>query len=188
MRIGVMGARGSFSEEAGRRYAERTLKRTKYSIDYCITPEKTLAALESGDIDIGILAIQNSTMGVVRVTIDAMGKYRFKVKDVFPIDVHHYLLVRPGMTREKVTTIVSQDPAIQQCRKYLKRKWPKTKIRLYSDTAKAAADLASGKLPSDCAVIASRVASEVYGLRVLEKSIQDSKDNATSFIAAVRAK
>lgn len=186
MIIGVMGAKGSFSEEAGRTYAEKFLKKKKFEIEYLITPERTLAALEASDIDVAILAIQNSTMGVVRVTIDAMGAYRFKVRDVFSIDVHHYLLVKPGVTKNDVKTIVSQDPAIQQCRNYLKRMWPKKNIRLYPDTAKAAADLAAGRLPRSCAVIASRMAGEVYGLETLEKSIQDSKDNATSFIAATR--
>jgi len=188
MIIGVMGAEGSFSEEAGRRYAEKYLKRKRFTIEYCVTPEETLAALERGEIDVGILAIQNSTMGVVRVTIDAMGAHKFMVRDIFPINVHHYLLVHPGISRGEVKTIVSQDPAIQQCQKYLKREWPKSKIKRYSDTAKAAADLASGKLPKNCAVIASHAAGKVYGLEVLARSIQDLKDNATSFIAVGRQK
>ncbi len=188
MKIGVMGAKGSFSEEAGRVYAKKYLKKTVFSIEYLITPERTLIALENGEIDLAILAIENSTMGVVMVTVHAMAAHRFKIERVFPIDVRHYLLVLPGLKKSQVKIIVSQDPAIQQCRNYLKRKWPKTKIRLYPDTAKAAADLASGKLPKECAVIASRAAAQVYGLDILESGIQDLKHNATSFIAARRLK
>jgi prephenate dehydratase len=188
MKIGVMGARGSFSEEAGRLYATKYLKRKFFTIEYLITPERTLAALENDEIDLAILAIENSTMGVVMVTVEAMAVHRFKIKHVFPLDVRHNLLVRPGTHKKHVKTIVSQDPAIQQCKKYLERKWSNTKIRLYPDTAKAAADLASGKLAGDCAVIASRAAAEVYGLDILESGIQDLKHNATSFIAAKRLK
>lgn len=183
-----MGARGSFSEEAGRLYAKKYLKKKDFSIEYLITPERTLAALENGEIDLAILAIENSTMGVVMVTIEAMAAHRFKIERVFPLDVRHNLLVRPGVKKAQVKTIVSQDPAIQQCKKYLKRKWAKTKVRLYPDTAKAASDLASGKLSKDCAVIASRAAAEVYGLDILEAGIQDLKHNATSFIAATGLK
>lgn len=188
MKIGVMGAKGSFSEEAGRAYANKYLKKRTFTIEYLVTPERTLSALEEGNIDLAILAIENSTMGVVMVTIQAMAAHRFKIERVFPIDVRHNLLVRPGVTKLQVKAIVSQDPAIQQCKKYLKRKWSKTKIRLYSDTAKAAADLASGKLPKNCAVIASRAAAQVYGLTILEAGIQDLEHNATSFIAATRLK
>ena len=67
-------------------------------------------------------------------------------------------------------------------------KWPKVKIKEYEDTAKAAADLASGKLPASTAVIASRAAASVYKLDILEESIQDLKFNYTSFIAAVAPK
>lgn len=159
-----------------------------YTIEYLVTPERTLAALENGTIDLAILAIENSTMGVVMVTVHAMAAHRFKIERVFPIDVRHNLLVRSGVKKAQVKTVTSQDPAIQQCRKYLKRKWPKAKIALYPDTAKAAADLASGKLPKDSAVIASRTAADVYGLEILEENIQDLKHNATSFIAATRMK
>jgi prephenate dehydratase len=70
---------------------------------------------------------------------------------------------------------------------YLKRRWPKVKLVEYADTAKAAQDLASGKLPKTTAVIASRNAAEAYGLGILEESIQDLKFNYTSFIAAEEA-
>lgn len=183
-----MGAKGSFSEEAGLLYAKKYLKKKTYTIEYLITPERALAALEKGEIDLAILAIENSTMGVVMVTVHAMAAHRFKIERVFPIDVRHNLLVCSGVKKTEVKAIVSQDPAIQQCKKYLKRKWPKAKIRLYPDTAKAAADLASGKLPKNCAVIASRAAAEVYGLDVLEAGIQDLTHNATSFIAAKRSR
>ena len=51
------------------------------------------------------------------------------------------------------------------------------------DTAKAAEDLASGKLPKTTAVIASRNATHMYKLKILEESIQDLKFNYTVFIA-----
>jgi prephenate dehydratase len=187
MKIGVMGAKGSFSEEAGRAYAHKAgLK--KYSLEYLVTAEKVLAALEAGGIDLGIFPIENSNGGVVLEAVHAMAKHRFHIKKMFEIDVHHCLLVKKGTTADKVRTITSHDQAIKQCRMYLKRRWPKVKIKEYEDTAKAAEDLAAGILPASTAVIAARAAANVYKLDVLEESVQDLKFNYTSFIAAERLK
>ena len=183
MKIGVMGAKGSFSEEAGRAYAHKTgLK--KFTLDYLVTAENVLTSLEEGKIDLGIFPIENSNGGIVLEAVYAMAKHNFSIKKLFEIDVHHCLLVKKGVTADKIKTITSHDQAIKQCRMYLKRVWPNVKIKEYSDTAKAAEDLAKGKLPASTAVIASRAAAQVYKLDILEESIQDLKFNYTNFVAA----
>lgn len=187
MKIGISGAKGSFSEEAGRSYAQKNGLKS-YSIVPLVTIEDTLDALEDGKIDIAVFPIQNSTMGLVADAAHAMAKHRFTIKKIFDIIIHQNLLVRKGVAAEKVKKIVSQDPAIRQCGMYLKRVWPKVAIGNYEDTAKAAEDLAKGKLPASTAVIASRAAAKLYKLDILEESIQDLKFNHTTFIAAVRAK
>ncbi len=187
VKIGVMGAKGSFSEEAGRTYAQKAGIK-KFTIEYLVSAENVLTQLEAGDIDIGIFPIENSNGGIVIEVVHAMAAHRFKIKKMFEIDVHHNLLVKKGVTSDKIKTITSHDQAIKQCRMYLKRMWPKVKIREYADTAKAAADLAAGKLPASTAVIAARAAAQVYKLDILEESIQDLKFNYTSFIAAEKFK
>ena len=181
--IGVSGARGSFSEETAGVYAHKNgLK--KPTIKYLITVENVLIALEKEEIDLGIFPIENSNGGVVLEAIYAMARHRFHIKKLFEIDIHHNLLVKKGITAAHIKHIVSHDQAIKQCRMYLKRRWPKVKIGEYADTAKAAEDLAKGKLPKTTAVIASRAAAKLYKLDTLEESIQDLKFNYTSFIAA----
>ena len=94
------------------------------------------------------------------------------------------LLVKKGTSRGMIKKIASHDQALKQCRFYLKRLWPKAKIEEYPDTAKAAQDLAEGRLPASVAVIASLAAAKRYKLDVLEESIQDLKFNYTSFVVA----
>src|SRR3989344_3636665 len=183
MKIGISGARGSFSEEAARSYVQKH-KLKKVSLQYLISAENVLAALEEGNIDLGVFPIENSNGGIVIEAVHAMAKHRFHIKHIFEIDVHQNLLVKPGVTADDVKLITSHDQAIKQCRMYLKRMWPSVKVREYADTAKAAEDLASGKLSASTAVIASRAAAKVYKLDVLEASVQDLKFNFTSFIAA----
>ncbi len=186
MKIGVMGARGSFSEEAGRTYAKKYAKVKKFEVLYLITAENVLSALEAGEVDLGIFPIENSNGGIVLEAVHAMAKHNFHIKKMFEIDIHHNLLVKNSVTSGSIQEIVSHDQAIKQCRMYLKRVWPKVKIGVYADTAKAAEDLAAGKLPKTTAVIASRNAAQMYKLKILEESIQDLKFNYTAFIAAER--
>lgn len=186
MKIGISGAAGSFSEEAARTYAAKN-GLGDYQIEYLISVENVLSALSEEKIDMGIFPIENSNGGIVIEAVYAMAKYMFEIKGMFEIDVHHNLLGAKGVNPEEITKITSHDQAIKQCRMYLKRKWPGVDIEAYPDTAKAAADLASGVLPKNVGVIASRSAADIYGLDILEESIQDLKFNYTSFVAAVKA-
>ena len=162
-KIGVMGAQGSFSEEAGRTYAMKE-KLEKPELVYLVNAEMVLSALEAAEIDIAVFPIENSNGGIVIEAVYAMAKHRFDIKKLFEIDVRHNLLVKPGAHAGNITEITSHDQALKQCRMYLKRIWTGVEIREYPDTAKAAADLASGVLPPTTAVIAARVAYQ-YRLR-----------------------
>lgn len=185
MKIGIMGAKGSFSEEAARKYIESE-KIQDAEILYLVSAERVLNTLEEGEADLGIFPIENSNGGIVIEAVHAMARHRFEITKLFEIDVHHNLLVAPGVTAGEVTAITSHDQALKQCRMYLKRKWPGVDIAEYADTAKAAEDLASGVLPKTTAVIASKAAAALYGLEILEESIQDLKFNYTSFVVAKR--
>lgn len=151
-----------------------------------VSAEKVLQAVEVGEIDRGIFPIENSNGGIVLEAVYAMAAHRFTVRQMFELDVHHMLLVKPGTTSSHIATVTSHDQAIKQCRMYLKRIWPDATITPYADTAKAAADLAADVLPDSTAVIAPRRCAEIYGLEVLDESIQDLKFNYTTFVVATQ--
>jgi len=186
LRIGVPGVKGSFSEEAARTYAKKNALKD-ISLDYLVSVENVLAKLASGEIDMGIFPIENSTGGVVLEAVHAMAKHSFKLKKMFDIDIRQNLIVKKRVTASGIKTITSHDQALRQCKTYLKKNWRGVKIKEYADTAKAAADLAAGKLPATTAVIASRAAADIYKLKILEAGIQDLKDNLTTFVVATRA-
>jgi prephenate dehydratase len=177
--LGVMGIRGSFSEEAALEYA-RDNNLGEVEIVELLNTEKVLRAVEAGAIDIGIFALENSNGGVVYESIYAMAAHRFRVVDLFEIDVNHTLLVHPSLPgRESIERIASHQQAIRQCRMWLRHHFPTT-----LDTAEAARMLATGELPLTTAVIAAERCAELFGLRVLERRIQDLKFNFTTFVAA----
>lgn len=183
MKIGVMGARGSFSEQAGERYLAEE-KISGGEVIPLISAENVLSALENNQIDRGIFPIENSNGGIVFEAVHAMAKHQFTIERMFELDVHHMLIVKPGVTASHITTISSHDQALKQCRMYIKRVWPEADIVPYADTAQAAADLASGVLPDTTAIIAAARAATLYELDVLEASIQDLKFNYTVFVVA----
>lgn len=185
MKIGVMGARGSFSEQAGEEFAAKK-GITDAEIIPLISAEMVLSELENSAIDKGIFPIENSNGGIVIEAVHAMAKHRFNIEQMFEIDIHHMLLVKPGMTSAHITAITSHDQALKQCRMYVKRKWPDADINVYMDTAKAAEALGNGTLPDTTAVIAPRKCATLYNLDILEESIQDLKFNYTTFVVATK--
>ena len=185
MKIGVMGAKGSFSEKAGEDYIKEFATNTA-TIVPLVSAEGVLAAVEAGAIDRGIFPIENSNGGIVIEAVEAMGAHRFTIERMFEVDIHHMLLGKLGVTASHIDTISSHDQALKQCRMYLKRVWSDANIEPYADTAKAAEDLGNNKLSDTTAVIAPRRCAEMYGLEILEESIQDLKFNYTTFVVAAK--
>jgi prephenate dehydratase len=185
-RIGVMGIRGSFSEEAALEYA-RDNRLGEVEIVELVTTEGVLRAVARGEVELGIFALENSNGGVVYESVYAMAAHRFKVEDLFEIDVNHTLLAHPSLSgRESIDRIASHQQAIRQCRMWLRHHFPTTLVTEEPDTAEAARLLAVGELPPTTAVIAAERCAELFGLRVLERRIQDLKFNFTTFVAAGR--
>ena len=71
LRVGVMGIRGSFSEEAALEYA-RDNHLGEIDVAELVTTERVLGALEAGEIDLGVFALENSHGGVVYESVYAM--------------------------------------------------------------------------------------------------------------------
>lgn len=185
MKIGVMGDKGSFSEEAGIYYAqENNIK--NFDIKYLVNADNVLKNITSDAVDIGIMPLENSNGGVVLETIYAMAKYKFSIRKMFEMDIRHCLMVKGGMGKSGVLEIASHPQALKQCKTYLERQWNNAKIIEWEDTAKAAKDLADGQLSEDTAIIAPKRCAELYGLTIIEENIQDLKFNFTSFLAVTK--
>jgi|SRR3989338_4957541 len=182
--IGVSGDRGSFSEEAGLIYASRI--GVAPEIHFSIDMEGVLRDLSGGKIDLGIFPVVNSRGGLVRPAFEAMGNYLFRVRDEVWMEVHQCLLVLPGVKKTAIKKITTHSQAIAQCERYIKREFPEAKLIEWEDTAKAAKDLAEGKISPDAAVIAPSRCAQIYNLEILDSGIQDNHPNLTTFIAVER--
>ena len=187
MIIGISGNKGSFSEEAANYYCLKN-KIKDYKLNYLTGVEGALVALSDKKVEKAIFPIENSNGGAVLEALYAMSNHLFHIEEIFEIDVKHNLLILPEANAGNIKKITSHPQALKQCRMYLRRKWEATELEEYCDTASAANDLGNGILDKNTAVIAPRVCAVMYGLEILEESIQDLKFNYTSFISATRKK
>lgn len=178
--IGVSGDKGSFSEEAAILYSAGSGLEPK--IFYLIDMEGVLSALNAGTIDLGIFPVVNSRGGLVHPAFKAMGKYQFKMIDEIWLDVKQSLLSKKNIVKTDITAVASHSQALAQCERYLEKEFPKIKLIEWEDTAKAARDLAEGKIKRNVAVIAPARCAKMYDLQVLDKNIQDAHPNLTTFI------
>ncbi|HAT6977720.1 TPA: chorismate mutase [Legionella pneumophila] len=180
IRFGVSGDIGSFSEEAALFYAKE--KNINTHLIHLLDMEGVLNAIENETIDLGILPVVNLLGGLVKPAFQAMGKYSFTPIDEIWHDINQCLLVKPNTQHHKITQIVSHPQGLAQCKKFLRHKFKDAKKIEWIDTAKAARDLAEGKLPPHTAVIASARCAPLYGLKMRARNIQDSYQNKTAFI------
>lgn len=178
--LGVSGDPGSFSEEAGRLYAQHA--GLSVTLDFLTDMEGVLAAVNASTVDLGIFPVVNSSGGLVTMAFAAMGKYLFTWLGEFPLNISQCLLVKRGVQMTQIKHVVSHPQGLAQCARYLQTQLPNAKTLDWQDTAKAACDLAEGRLDPHSAVIASERAAQIYGLEVLEHNIQDNLHNVTTFI------
>tara|TARA_B100002051_G_scaffold41846_1_gene36170 strand:- start:2092 stop:2655 length:564 start_codon:yes stop_codon:yes gene_type:complete len=181
IKIGIQGAKGSFSEDACNKFALNH-GIDNFEIIYQISSETVLSSLESNNTDYGIIAMENAQGGIVIESIEALAKYRCNIIEMFHISVEQNLLTLKNVNIGDITEIHSHQQALRQCKDFLgEHFWTRPLIE-EDDTAEAARRLAEGKLPRTAAVIANKACAELYGLEILQKSIHDLKHNLTLFL------
>lgn len=135
-------------------------------------------AVEDGIADIAVLPIENSYNGEVSQVTDLMFSGSLYINSVFELAVTHDLLATPGATLDSIEEVISHPQALAQCAEFLRDHNLKT--RDYSNTALAARLVSELKNPT-VAAIASEEAAKIFGLSVLERNINSSRQNTTRF-------
>lgn len=180
--IAVQGVEGSHNDLAWSLYSEQSrlpsLKRL-----YLVTSDRVVNALIDGSADYGIVAIYNNQVGFVKNSVNPLQDSRCQIFDSITVPIHHCLLAGTELRTDQIKSIVSHPQALKQCEQTLRRCYPHAELVDYENTAKAAVDLASGVLDkSNTAVIASRRCMDLYNLCLIQDNMQDSDNNATTFL------
>jgi len=129
-----------------------------------------------------VLPIENSIAGIVRETIDnlvIMKNKQIKITAETIIPIHHCLVSTTDDIND-IKTIISHPQALDQCSGYINQNFPNAKVISYPSTAEAAKTVTlKGK---EYAAISSEIAAEKFGLKILDRNINDIKDNKTRFL------
>lgn len=172
--IAYLGPIGSYSYEAAKAYDPRA-KLIAYKTFYEI-----IKAVEEGEVERGILPIENSTEGAVTSVMDGLlNTVSSSIIGEIVIGVFHNI-ISTDEDMEGIKYIYSHIQAIEQCRDYLNENYPHIVLESTSSTSKACLQaLEKGK---GHAAIANRESANIYHLNILKENIQDNILNQTRFI------
>ena len=148
------------------------------SIQYFRNFEGVFSAIEAGFCRYGILPIENSTAGSVNRVYDLMIEHNFSIVRSTRLKIDHCLLAKPDHTQ--IREIYSHEQAINQCAGFLKS-LGNVKVTCCENTAVAAQTVALSER-KDVAALSSRMCAELYGLKVVQSSVQDEGNNHTRFL------
>lgn len=134
--------------------------------------------------NIGVLAIENSYMGSIHPNLYAFIKNDCKIIWEYYWAIDHCLCSKETDIKS-IKTVYSQMPALEQCYKYIADN--NFESREFSDTA-LSAKIAYETDEKWVAGICSELAAEIHGVNILERKIQDQKNNTTRFAIIVPKK
>lgn len=170
--IAYLGPEATWTHQAAR-------QKFGASVQYApqISISEIFNAVERGKADFGVAPIENSTEGAVNHTLDVFMDSELKICAQILLRIENNLLAK--IPREEIRKVYSHPQVFGQCRQWLRHNLPAVDCIEVSSTTRAA-ELASTE--PDAGALAGRMAAEVYGLEILEPSIQDSPNNTTRFL------
>ena len=181
-RIGFLGPLGTFTEQAlltqpDLAAAEHVLFRTMPDV---------LDAVETGEIDLGFVAIENSIEGTVNLTQDELAfNHELLIQREVVLDIEHCLMAKAGTSLADVKVVLSIPVASAQCHTFLRTQVGQAELRAANSTAEAARMVAE-ELGAGAAAIAPRTSAALYGLQILRADIADHAGNQTRFVLVAK--
>jgi prephenate dehydratase len=147
------------------------------------TFEDAIAAAKNGKTDLVIIPVENSLIGRIADIHHLLPDSGLHIVGEHFLPIRHQLLGLKDAALEDVKEVYSQAPALAQCRNILRDR--KLMAHHWYDTAGSAKHVAElGE--KDKAAIASTLAGELYGLKILQADIEDVHHNTTRFLIMSR--
>lgn len=177
-RIGFLGPRGTFGEEA-------LLTQADYAAaDHRPFPShaEIINAVERGELDLGFLGFENSIEGSVRSVLDHLiFETELLIQREVVLPISQNVLAPAGTALADVRRIVSFPDAMEQCREFFARELPDAELVAANSTAEAVQSVAAER-PVATAALGTALAARLYGLDVLAAGVEDHADNSTRFV------
>ena len=175
LKIGFQGVEGSFSEEALLNYFGKEAMTSSFRFF-----EDVFMAIDRGDVDYGILPVENSSTGSVNEVYDLLRKYGCHINGEIVLKVKQNLLGVKGASMEDIKEVYSHSQGFQQSAEFFKEH-PSWKLIPYHNTA-LGAKLVSEAGDISRAAVASERAAAIYGLDILKENLNFNSKNYTRFV------
>jgi prephenate dehydratase len=182
-RVGFLGPVGTFTEQAMLREPDLAALE---AVPYPLMTD-VLFAVAEGEVDLGVVPVENAIEGTVNATVDTMAfdvDVMIQRELLEPVALH--LLSVPDAALSDITQVVSIPVASAQCRTWLREHLPDVEYVAANSTAEAAETVANAGDRS-IAAIANERAAAVYGLQFGGADIEDHPENQTRFVVVARS-
>ena len=171
--IAFQGEHGAYSEQAIRKLFGESP--TTFP---CRSFREMLKLVSEEKVDYAMLPVENSLAGTVIPAYDALIESELFVHAEVMLRIEHCLMAPEGVKIEDIRYVISHHQALSQCMRHIEEEGLEAKE--YYDTAGAARDLGTLKMPFTAA-IASELAAKTYGLEILRRGFEDLDTNTTRF-------
>lgn len=171
-RVAVLGPEGTFTEQAAVEFFGSAA-----NLIHCATFDEVFHATAAGTAQFGVVAVENSTEGVVARTFDLFRHSPVHIVGEVSLLVRHNLL-RQSTGLEGIEVVMAHPQALMQCQGWLSSHLPNAERRAVSSNAEGARLAASN--PAWAALASERAASQ-FGLHIVTHAIQDEAYNRTRF-------
>ncbi|MCI5588703.1 MAG: prephenate dehydratase, partial [Lachnospiraceae bacterium] len=174
-RIACFGEVGAYTEQA----MEEIFGKHINSINK-LTFKEVIEAVANGEAKYGVLPIENTTTGGITDIYDLLPDYDVSIVAEHVVKVEQALLGKKGAKIEDIRTVYSHPQGLMQCAKFLEEHSYMT-TKSYSSTSGGAKKVAEDDDMTQAAIASTR-AGKIFGLEVLQESINYESENYTRFI------
>ncbi|MFT3991430.1 MAG: prephenate dehydratase [Luteolibacter sp.] len=172
--IAYLGPEGTWTHQAA-------IKKFGHSVSYSPQPNfsDVFDQVTRRTASYGVVPIENSTEGAVSHTLDLFVDSPLHICAQILLRIENGLMA--SIPKEEIKTLYSHPQVFGQCRAWILRNFPHADLVEVSSTTKAA-QIARDNAAQGAAALGGALAAEMYGLTMLETSIQDRATNTTRFL------
>jgi chorismate mutase / prephenate dehydratase len=177
LKVAYLGPEATFTHEAALRSFGSSIE-----LEPQISVAEVFARVERGEVQHGVVPVENSMEGAVTHTLDELMNSPLKICGEVYLPVSQNLISSEA-SMERVSLVCSHPMALAQAASWLRRELPWARLEDVDSTAEAARRAAD---EPGVAAVGSVLAAGVHGLKVLARNIQDARANTTRFIVLGR--
>jgi prephenate dehydratase len=180
LRVVIQGEKGAFSHQAA-------LQALGPDVEVLPRPafDDLFTSVMEGQADRALVPIENSLAGSIHENYDRLRARPLHIVAETQLRIRHCLIGRPGSSLASIRRVASHPVALAQCRDFFARH-PNIEPMPAYDTAGSVMDLLRTDGPATQAAIASRLAAELYGGKILMEGLEDDPQNYTRFLLLAR--